>query len=46
MIEAITEAKDAITADKMLKMKKGEAVIFAAQCLEGTNWLPPILRRA
>jgi ParB family transcriptional regulator, chromosome partitioning protein len=46
IIEAITEAKGEITANKMLKMKKSEAVIFAAQCLEGTNWLPPILRRA
>jgi ParB family transcriptional regulator, chromosome partitioning protein len=46
MIEAVTEAKDAATADKMRKMKKAEAVAFASECLEGTNWLPPVLRRA
>jgi ParB family transcriptional regulator, chromosome partitioning protein len=46
IIEAVTEARDAVTADKMRKMKKDEAVAFAAQCLEGTNWLPSALRLA
>jgi ParB family transcriptional regulator, chromosome partitioning protein len=46
MIEAVTEAKDAVTANKMLKMKKAEAVAYAAQELHGTDWLPPILRIA
>lgn len=42
--QAVTDAKGAAAAEPLAKMKKQEAVIYAAQQLEGTRWLPLVLR--
>lgn len=44
LIEAVTEAAGAVVALDMGKMKKGEAVAFAAQQLKDRRWLPVALR--
>lgn len=42
--QAVADAKGAAAAEPLAKMKKQEAVTYAAQQLEGTGWLPPVLR--
>lgn len=44
LIEAVTEATSEADALPIAKMKKGEAVTYAASKLAGTNWLPSALR--
>lgn len=43
LVEAVTQAVGATEAIPLLKMKKQEAVTYAAQQLQGTRWLPRVL---
>lgn len=45
LIEAVREAKDDEAAARLEKLKKGEAVAAAVNALEGTRWLPSLLRQ-
>lgn len=44
LIEAVNEAKGTECATRLEKMKKGDAVAAAAAALDGTRWLPSLLR--
>lgn len=44
IIEAVTQATSEADAEPMAKMKKGEAVTYAAAKLSGTGWLPSVLK--
>jgi len=44
IIEAVVQATSEKDAEPMAKMKKGEAVTYAAAKLAGTGWLPSILK--
>lgn len=44
LIETVTETAGSQVANEMLKMKKPEAVAFAASHIEGKRWLPVALR--
>jgi len=44
LMEAVSEAKSVEAAKDMPKLKKTEAIAFAAQALSGTGWLPVPLR--
>jgi ParB family transcriptional regulator, chromosome partitioning protein len=45
LIEAVRETKGDEVAARLEKMKKGDAVAAASNALDGTRWLPSILRR-
>jgi ParB family chromosome partitioning protein len=44
VVEAVREAAGAEAAAGLEGLKKGEAVALAQQRLQGTRWLPPVLR--
>ena len=44
LMEAVTDAKGADAAKDMPKLKRADAIAFAAQALSGTGWLPVPLR--
>ncbi|OLP04651.1 ParB/RepB/Spo0J family partition protein [Rhodoferax antarcticus] len=44
IIDAVTEATSATVSEPMAKMKKDEAVQYAAAKLAGTRWLPSALK--
>jgi ParB family chromosome partitioning protein len=46
MIEAVTQACGPEATKDMPKLKKPEAVAYAASMLSGTRWLPSTLRGA
>jgi ParB family chromosome partitioning protein len=43
---AVTQARGAQRAAEIAKLKKPEAIAFAARALEGSGWLPEPLRSA
>jgi ParB family transcriptional regulator, chromosome partitioning protein len=44
--EAVTEAKGKAAADNIAALKKGDMATHAAELLNGTGWLPAMLRAA
>jgi ParB family chromosome partitioning protein len=44
--EAVTEAKGKAAADNIATLKKGDMATHAAELLNGTGWLPAMLRAA
>jgi ParB family transcriptional regulator, chromosome partitioning protein len=44
IIEAVTQASSEADAEPMAKMKKAEAVTYAAAKLSGSGWLPSVLQ--
>lgn len=44
LMEAVTQATSEADAEPMTKMKKGEAISFAAAKLAGKRWLPSVLK--
>jgi len=44
LLEAVREAKGDEVAARLEKMKKADAVVAAAAALDGTRWLPSLLR--
>ncbi|MDZ5459269.1 hypothetical protein [Azohydromonas lata] len=44
VVDAVREAAGAEAAAGLEGLKKGEAVALAQQRLQGTRWLPPVLR--
>jgi ParB family chromosome partitioning protein len=45
LIEAVREAKGDEASTRLEKLKKGDAVVAAATALDGTRWLPSLLRQ-
>jgi ParB family chromosome partitioning protein len=45
ILEAVREAKSEAEADRIATMKKPDMAARAERLLEGTGWLPIILRR-
>jgi len=45
LLEAVREAKGSEVAARLENMKKADAVVAAAAALDGTRWLPSLLRR-
>ena len=44
MVEAVTQAKGDAAAKGIEKMKKAAAIAYASAALDGSGWLPAILR--
>lgn len=44
LIEAVTQATNPAESEPMAKMKKGEAIVYAASKLVGKRWLPSALK--
>jgi len=45
LIEAVRETKGDEASARLEKLKKGDAVVAAATALDGTRWLPSLLRQ-
>jgi ParB family chromosome partitioning protein len=45
LVEAVRETKGNEAAARLEKMKKADAVAAASAAIEGTRWLPTLLRR-
>jgi len=46
ILAAVTEAKSKAAADNIVTLKKGNMASHAAALLNGTGWLPAMLRAA
>ncbi len=46
MLEAVTEARDAAEAERIAAFRKTDMAEAAERLVEGTGWLPPLLRTA
>ena len=44
LVEAVSEAKGKVAGEALAMMKKASAVTCAAEALDGTRWLPSLLR--